>query len=599
MAVACVLHEPVPRTHDEFSYLLMSDTLASGHAANPSPPLTEFFDTFHVLVRPVYASKYFPGQGLFLAAGQKLTGHPTVGLWLSAALACAATCWMLQAWIGPVWGLLGGLLMVVQYGVYSYWSQSYWGGMVAALGGALVFGAARRLWQEFSWKSSFWLGLGIVILINSRPLEGTLALLPTSGCFAFRLWKEDLWKRSTFWSKFLFPAGIVLATGAFLTCSYNRAITDSWWKPPYVLHEQQYQESPQFLFQPMRPKLTYSSPWVQYYYEIFETRLYLTARDPRFIARAIARRLGTWWAFFCGILLTPALVIPGLLRKGRVRYLQAALLVGLTVLWTMSSPESHFLRGLFDVLALAQVILLWVVFDAFWPRLALVTSTLLIVESLTVKLLWPHYSAPAACLILYLQVEGLRRIWNWNPQEFETERSLTRSERRRLAREGSPVSWAVPRVRQLAFFLPCACVISLVLRVEARINGWKEDIHGPDREALLIDDWSLHRADLEYWLEQQPGPQLVFVWYSAHHRVINEWVYNRADLIHAKVIWARNLGAEHNRLLLQQFPDRTVWLVDADRRDPQLIPYSQVDRQAPEPMSPKTNTAGEQDQLDW
>src|SRR5437899_963793 len=60
VAVAGLLHEPVPRVHDEFSYVLMSNTLASGHVSNPSPPLPEFFDTFHVLVRPVYASKYFP-----------------------------------------------------------------------------------------------------------------------------------------------------------------------------------------------------------------------------------------------------------------------------------------------------------------------------------------------------------------------------------------------------------------------------------------------------------------------------------------------------------------------------------------------------------
>lgn len=114
-----------------------------------------------------------------------------------------------------------------------------------------------------------------------------------------------------------------------------------------------------------------------------------------------------------------------------------------------------------------------------------------------------------------------------------------------------------------------------------------------------MDDWSLRRADLERWLESQPGPQLVFVWYSARHRVTEEWVYNHADLVHSQVIWARNLGAEHNRLLLQQFPDRTVWLVDADQGEPQLIPYSQVDSQAPLP-EPQTSYAGvEQDQLDW
>jgi hypothetical protein len=78
LLVAAVLREPVPRITDEFSYTLMGDTFAHGHFANPSPPLQEFFDTFHVLVHPVYASKYFPAQGVFLAIGEKLTSHPAV-----------------------------------------------------------------------------------------------------------------------------------------------------------------------------------------------------------------------------------------------------------------------------------------------------------------------------------------------------------------------------------------------------------------------------------------------------------------------------------------------------------------------------------------
>lgn len=124
---AAILREPSPRTHDEFSYALMGETLAGGRVSSPSPPLAEFFDTFHVLVRPKYASKYFPLQGIFLAIGEKLTGRPAVGVWLSAAFATAATMWMLQAWINPSWALLGGILMALQYGIFSYWSQSYWG----------------------------------------------------------------------------------------------------------------------------------------------------------------------------------------------------------------------------------------------------------------------------------------------------------------------------------------------------------------------------------------------------------------------------------------------------------------------------------------
>src|SRR5207302_5721274 len=168
---------------------LMSDTFASGRISNPTPPFPEFFDTFHVLMHPVYASKYFPVQGLFLAIGQKLTAHPAAGLWLSSALACVAVYWMLQAWVGPAWALLGGFLIVVQYGIYSYWSQTYWGGMAAALGGALFLGGARRLWDTVSWKSAVWLAVGVIVLMNSRLLEGLLAMLSMAWALLFRVWR--------------------------------------------------------------------------------------------------------------------------------------------------------------------------------------------------------------------------------------------------------------------------------------------------------------------------------------------------------------------------------------------------------------------------
>ena len=71
IAIVALLHEPVPRIHDEFSYLLLADTLAHGRVVNPAPPLPEFFERFHVITKPAYASKYFPAQGVFLAIGEK------------------------------------------------------------------------------------------------------------------------------------------------------------------------------------------------------------------------------------------------------------------------------------------------------------------------------------------------------------------------------------------------------------------------------------------------------------------------------------------------------------------------------------------------
>src|SRR5438445_4316094 len=101
---------PQPRVHDEFSYLLQSDTFAHGRLTNPPHPLWVHFDSMHIIHQPTYASKYPPAQGALLAVGQVVCGQPIVGAWLSGALASAAICWMLFAFVPPRWAALGGVL---------------------------------------------------------------------------------------------------------------------------------------------------------------------------------------------------------------------------------------------------------------------------------------------------------------------------------------------------------------------------------------------------------------------------------------------------------------------------------------------------------
>src|SRR5690242_17207885 len=126
LAVLPVEPIPQPAVHDEFSYLLEADTFAHGRLSSPTPPMWEHFETFHEIFQPTYCSKFFPGQGLFLALGQVVFGHPFWGVWLTSGLMCVTIAWMLQGWFPSDWAFLGGAIAVVRFGVFGYWANSYW-----------------------------------------------------------------------------------------------------------------------------------------------------------------------------------------------------------------------------------------------------------------------------------------------------------------------------------------------------------------------------------------------------------------------------------------------------------------------------------------
>ncbi|HVW85474.1 MAG TPA: hypothetical protein VHB50_12375, partial [Bryobacteraceae bacterium] len=225
---------PLPRVHDEFSYLLLGDTLAHGRVANPTPPYFKHFETEYELVKPAYASQYEPGQGLFLAAGEVAAGHPWWGVWLSMGILCGVLCWALGFVLPPRWAFFGAMLAALQFGIYGYWMNSYFGGAAAAIGGALVFGGLTR-----KPRSPVVCALGLLVLFATRPAEAFL----WSAAVIWLGWKNV--SRRT-----LVPFLTTFALGATVLAAYNYRITGSPAQPPYSLYREAYGTPQSYWWQP-------------------------------------------------------------------------------------------------------------------------------------------------------------------------------------------------------------------------------------------------------------------------------------------------------------------------------------------------------------
>lgn len=484
-ALLSLLAPPVPRVHDEFSYLLAADTFASGRLTNPTHPLWQHFETIHVVHEPSYASKYPPGQGFVLALGQVLTGWPVAGVWIASALGVVASYYLLCAYAPRRWAYGGAALLLLLPGYQIVWGQSYWGGTLAYAGGALVLGGARRATVRVSIGHSLAMATGAIILSVTRPFEGAVFCLIV-GAWIAAAWIRDAIEqphRERWYGRVLkgvVPVVTLGFAGLALLGAYNAAVTGSALKMPYQVHEEAYGVCPLFLWQ---------VPHVA----------------PVYLHQAIADFHNGWsmeWfdrqQSWSGLVSTKWEMV----RLARKVYLPWFLALPLVGVWWWRGKT---LRAPLLVLA------------ATW-----------LMTQLTVWN-WPHYIAPAAPVLLLAVVWGLRNANVWGRH-----RSLP--------------------LRPATALVACQAVLmaaSAYTHVTQERTGWQHE-----RQAIA--------AQLAYYC----GEDVVIVKYDEGHLPLEEWVYNRADIDAAPVVWARDMG--DNRALMDYFPCRTIWKLEADATPPTL-----------------------------
>lgn len=516
-ATGAAVRWPIPAMHDEFSNLLAADTFCHGRLTNPTHSQWVHFESMHILQQPTYASKYPPLQGLFLAVGQSIFGSPVFGVWLSTTAAVAAVAWMLQAWVPARWAFFGGLITALHIGLHLRWGQTYMGGAPAVFGSALLIGAYRRWIRSNSAFSSVAGAMGLMLLANSRPFEGFLISLPIVGSVLIRVVKRV-------WRKADDDQSDARNSDALVKVAAGAGPTDG-----AVGSGKGMLAAATALIAGVIGMLVYNQqitghPLLMPY--SLHSKTYMSGA--LFVGSSIARpapeyrhavmkdfhsdwELDSWSA---------QRTATGFLRV-KARYYSVCLFV-------LCSPVLMivFLVGLRSWLR---------------PRRAenlvvLAALLLMLLGSIAAVWVYPHYLSPGLPIILLVAITGARRAW------------CVHHGIRRTGRQ---------TITLLTGLSAVMCLATIFANAVLPREGWPSD-----RDSIIRE------------LEAEPGPDLVIVRYAPNHSPHEEWVYNRADLDSASVVWARDMGAAGNQGLLDHFRDRRIWMLDADAVPRKLAPMN-------------------------
>ena len=229
-----------PLIHDEYSYRIMAKTFLAGRTWFPShPDVPELFDQLHVLNDGKFASRYFPGVGLWMAPFVAV-GAPHWGHWLAGSLAATFIFFAGRELGGNAIGFLAGLLTALSPGM------AIFSNLLLAhhpcLGGLTLFlWMFLRMMRTRAGSSALIAGIALTFAMLCRPLTAAGFALPFGLWILWRLARPTVDSNSIRLRVSLAAAlGVPIFAGLAIQFAYNHSITGNGWLTPYQLYTEIY-----------------------------------------------------------------------------------------------------------------------------------------------------------------------------------------------------------------------------------------------------------------------------------------------------------------------------------------------------------------------
>jgi hypothetical protein len=326
LALSPFLGIPQPIVADEASLMLQAKTYFGGHLANHVNLLPDF-ESVYVLLSPTYASMYPVLRSLPLFIGFCLGIGAWGGVLLSMVALTIAVYWMVREWINAKYAFIAALIVIIRYGLFSFWVNSYWGGAFTGLGGVLLLGGFKALRSRPNLLNGAMIGLGVFILMTTRPYEGMFYAAPFGAALVVQFIRSTTLQRKSLISPGL-AAAVLVAAGFGLTLAHDEAVTGDWKVSPYLLYRQTVGQVPAFLVESRSPQRESQVRYAVTRADIFDDLAYNRRENWAGILSAESFRFRNYWNFYVGFALLIPFVVGIYALRGEATVLLAAAALG-------------------------------------------------------------------------------------------------------------------------------------------------------------------------------------------------------------------------------------------------------------------------------